>query len=330
MHRLKQLRESANYSQQRLAEMLKTTQQTIGRWETGKAEPSLSALRDLALIFGTSVDHLLGLSRTDARTSTTHHHIFAGEDQDGFWGHVGLKLEEGPTKWFPVTAGAAARVRSDLNAVDGPDDWISFETLANKVVACRPWTLRKIWLLDDACDGPGGDWEQHLPYQGLPLEMYRAFDRLHEVPLAPEDWDAAAASIPGMDEAGHATGDPDTWATYLETLSTAFEDEASDAFLASVTAAFVADKLYDDDIFFRARHYTEVYFTDGTSEAFWAEPEDLSAFEFEVDLEQVPAMVRLEHFGGAAEPYYASSRLAAVIMPLLDLEEDRLNEEDDD
>jgi hypothetical protein len=30
-------------------------------------------------------------------------------------------------------------------------------------------------------------------------------------------------------------------------------------------------------------------------------------------------MVRLEHFGGRAEPYFSSSRMSAVVMLLLDL-----------
>jgi transcriptional regulator with XRE-family HTH domain len=39
-------------------------QQTIARWETGKAEPNLAALSDLAAILNTSIDELLGIGRS--------------------------------------------------------------------------------------------------------------------------------------------------------------------------------------------------------------------------------------------------------------------------
>ncbi len=47
-------------------------------------------------------------------------------------------------------------------------------------------------------------------------------------------------------------------------------------------------------------------------------------------METVPAMVRLEHFGGGTEPYYASSRMTAVAMPLLDLMDARKEANDAD
>lgn len=127
---MKRLRGSSNYSQQHLAEMLNTTQQTIARWEGGKAEPNLAALRDLALIFGVSVDDLLGINPLSHKAQSTRYHVFAGREQEGFWGHVGLKLNDGPTDWFPVTSGTAAQVRGELGQVESEDDWISFPTLA--------------------------------------------------------------------------------------------------------------------------------------------------------------------------------------------------------
>ena len=319
MKQLKKLRESSNYSQQDIATMLNTTQQTIARWEGGKAEPGLAALRDLALIFGTSVDDLLGISGGRKIASTTHH-IFAKDERDGFWGHIGLRIDDRPSIWFPVTAGTAQEVTSALVNVESTDAWISFETLANRFVAFRPTALRKVWLLDDDCDQIDGDWELDLPYQGLPLEMYRAFDRLYDHPIGETAWKEASAAIPKEGPRGEPTGgDPEKWRAFVNKLADAFDGEASEAFLLSVAETYATERLYEEDRFFRYMHHTKIRFADGAIDEFWAEPADLSAFAFELDLEEVPRMVRLAHLDLSAEPYYSTTRLAAVVMPLIDL-----------
>lgn len=45
----------------------------------------------------------------------------------------------------------------------------------------------------------------------------------------------------------------------------------------------------------------------------------MSDFVFALDVEDVPKMLRLEHLGGSAEPYYSTDQIAAVVMPLIDL-----------
>jgi transcriptional regulator with XRE-family HTH domain len=319
MQRLRQLREAAGYSQQRLAEMLKTTQQTIGRWEAGKAEPNLSALRDLALLFGTSVDDLLSL-RGHRKPPSIHSHFFTGKEQDGFWGHVGLKLGDLPSRWFPVTASSAAGVRDALVNLEDDNGWIGFETLANRFVAFRPAATRKTWLLDDDCDGPNDDWELDLPYQGLPLEVYRAFERLHDSSISSEQWEAVIASMPHIGSNGmKCAGNREVWADYLAKMSAHFNGEVSQSFLAYAASEFVDRKFHDENRYYRYMHHTEVHFVDGTSEAFWVDPADLSEFAIEIDAEPVPTIVRLQHEGGEAESYYPASRLIAVIMPLIGL-----------
>ncbi|OXE35161.1 MAG: hypothetical protein CGW95_15595 [Phenylobacterium zucineum] len=320
MDRLRKLREDGNYSQQQLATMLKTTQQTIARWESGKSEPNLAALRDLALIFGASVDDLLGVNPGHRKMPTTTYHLFTKEEQDGFWGHVGLRVGEKPSMWFPITAGTASELRSALANVENTQSWVSFETLANKFVAFRPAALRKVWLLDDACDQPAGDWEVDLPYEGLPLEMYRAFDRLHDIPVSEQAWKEAYADLPKRDGLGEPQkGDPEKWRAFVNELAKDFNGEVSEAFISSVAATYAEEHLYEEDRYYPYMHYTKVYFTDGASDAFWAEANDLSSFAFELDREMVPTMLRLEHFDGSAEPYYSTDKLAAVVMPLTEL-----------
>lgn len=59
--RLQQLRNDANLSQAALAKELNTTQRRISYLETGKIQPDLSALFNIAKFFDVSADYLIGL-----------------------------------------------------------------------------------------------------------------------------------------------------------------------------------------------------------------------------------------------------------------------------
>ena len=87
---IKILRNEARLTQAELAEMLGTTQQSIARWESGKSEPNITALKDLAMIFGCSVGDLLEMSEYQRPSSVRSH--WMGNSFDGFWGHSGVHL----------------------------------------------------------------------------------------------------------------------------------------------------------------------------------------------------------------------------------------------
>ena len=59
---LKLLREEKGWSQQKLAEMLNITQQTVFKYEQKSNEPDISTLIQIAEIFEVSVDFLIGNS----------------------------------------------------------------------------------------------------------------------------------------------------------------------------------------------------------------------------------------------------------------------------
>ena len=59
--RLKTLRCEKHLSQKQLADELKTTNSSICDWETGRAEPNIETLINIAKLFEVSVDFLLGL-----------------------------------------------------------------------------------------------------------------------------------------------------------------------------------------------------------------------------------------------------------------------------
>lgn len=56
---LKNLRLNAGLKQKELANLLNVSQQAIAKWETGKSEPNISTLKDIAAVFKCSVEYLL-------------------------------------------------------------------------------------------------------------------------------------------------------------------------------------------------------------------------------------------------------------------------------
>ena len=58
--RIRELRNQKRMSQTELSKMLHVSQQTVTKWETGKAEPSSSTVNGLANFFNVSADYLLG------------------------------------------------------------------------------------------------------------------------------------------------------------------------------------------------------------------------------------------------------------------------------
>ena len=59
--RIAQLRKDQSLSQQAVADALSIAQQTYANYEVARARPSAAMLPEIAKLFGTSVDELLGL-----------------------------------------------------------------------------------------------------------------------------------------------------------------------------------------------------------------------------------------------------------------------------
>ena len=64
MDKLKELRESAQFTQIELAEKIGVRQSTIAMWETGQSFPRVQLLPKLAGILNCTVDELLGITKT--------------------------------------------------------------------------------------------------------------------------------------------------------------------------------------------------------------------------------------------------------------------------
>lgn len=59
--KLKELRLETGLSQAQLAKKIDQAQSTYCYWETGKQEPTLSAIKKLCLFFDVTADYLIGL-----------------------------------------------------------------------------------------------------------------------------------------------------------------------------------------------------------------------------------------------------------------------------
>lgn len=172
MEKLKNLRKLYNYKQKDLAVMLGVKPKDISDWELNKSQPELKMLRDIAVIFGTSVYDLLN---NDVVTITSWKPWNTDERIDSFWGHIGILLYNSYViKWYPITSATANKVECDLHD-DQPDTQtkiLAVETLNNRVLFINKSIIKKISLLGDSSDMPK-DWE--LPwdgYQGLGAEEY--------------------------------------------------------------------------------------------------------------------------------------------------------------
>lgn len=64
--RIKDLREDNDYTQRQIADYLHIRQNTYSQYETGHRQIPLEALIELALLYKTSVDYLLGLTNHKA------------------------------------------------------------------------------------------------------------------------------------------------------------------------------------------------------------------------------------------------------------------------
>ncbi|MBS5821761.1 MAG: helix-turn-helix domain-containing protein [Enterococcus gilvus] len=58
--KIKEYRKYNGWTQAELAKKINVSQQTVGSWEVGRAEPNSEALKTLSNLFEISVDHLLG------------------------------------------------------------------------------------------------------------------------------------------------------------------------------------------------------------------------------------------------------------------------------
>jgi transcriptional regulator with XRE-family HTH domain len=175
MNKFKEFRQARGYTQEKVAEMLQTTQQTVARWESGRAEPNLATLRDLAVIFSTSIDDLLGKNPFSDKAVTNSYFSLDNGDEH-FWGHLGVLLPgEQYTRWYPITLKQADLIDAAIGRISPDEPWLAVSTLNNRMLLINVPEVHQIHTLDDNADEVADDWELGWDsYQGHSLEVYRA------------------------------------------------------------------------------------------------------------------------------------------------------------
>lgn len=70
MNNLKLLRTQKGLSQQKLADMLNVSQQSIYKYENDLSEPDIQTLKEISHIFNTSIDYIVGNTDFPLRIET--------------------------------------------------------------------------------------------------------------------------------------------------------------------------------------------------------------------------------------------------------------------
>jgi len=285
MKRLKIARERWGLTQSELAERLDTTQQTVARWEAGKAEPSLAALRDLAICLHTSVDVLLG-RRSVLEHQTTDPFAWLSGDKSGYWGNIGIRLPHRKFSiWYPITTSTMEGVFGELQGVE-TNTWISFQTLNNKLVACRPSQLQALTFLDEAEDQIEGDWQVGPDdAEGWPQEVYECLEYL-------------------------------LW----ERLGGSGEGEEFSKKLISGTKELISEHQLDNEKLMEMCVQTRITHTDGTTRLLHVSPERLASamFDFDLGIEHVGStMLHLDDEGGDHSVFLSLDLISLLELPLL-------------
>ena len=130
--RIKQLRESHGETQQKMAENLGVSQQTIAGWEKGQRNPSLETLSTLSDYFGVSVDYLLG--RTDIPNIYIH-----DIEVDGKHGRIASTQKDLSQEYQEqVRAKVQNAIKEDrgvkISASDLPSNRAELEALVQQIV----------------------------------------------------------------------------------------------------------------------------------------------------------------------------------------------------
>jgi len=181
--KLKDFRTENKLTQKQLADALKVNQQTIARWEKGQTEPNIQQLRDLAMIFSTSIDAILGKEKPEKLYPN-----FINDktgDADYFWGHIGINLYGvDETKWYPVTEERVNRFYQY-----SANEWFVFETLNNRYVAINQKNTRFVTFSDDNAESPetppgNKEWTLTWKEDMHPKEFYRGLEDLRLNPSA--------------------------------------------------------------------------------------------------------------------------------------------------
>ena len=110
---LRALRLYKDWTQAEVAKKIHIHRSTYSYYETGKAEPSLQTLVDLALLYGVSADYLLGLNQAPTDIAFFHAFEFSGRHEWALNHLQGLGLVVFTSVYGTAHHGAASHSLAD-------------------------------------------------------------------------------------------------------------------------------------------------------------------------------------------------------------------------
>jgi transcriptional regulator with XRE-family HTH domain len=166
MNKLKALRTKFGFTQKRVAEHLETTQQTIQRWESGQTEIPAGQLRDLSVLFGCSIDELLGVDAKSKRRKEG----FARARHETPWGTLKVRFAFGERQ-YPIDVHERDNLLGAFHsAIDlkRPKGLVEFTALDNRLVFLNPAFVLDVWVVTDD--------HEAMPFFASP-EAYQALSK---------------------------------------------------------------------------------------------------------------------------------------------------------
>lgn len=324
MKGLKDLRESFQIKKEHLAKMLGKTQQTITKWESGKSQPNTSDLKDLALIFGTSVDDLLEYSKSGKKIHTTSYFLTI-KNHYGFWGHIGIKISNAPFVWFPITTDVVDFLDDSLINIDKNNKWLIFPTLVNQYVAFKPGKTTKVKFLDEAVDIFEEEWNLKYPFSGYALELYRAFTKIEDGNLSKED---AKKFIDiysrKKNKKNIDNNEKDFFNIFMKRLKKIFNNQVSEKFIITAVNTFLEENLFDEEKYYKYMTDINVYYTNGKKETFYNNDDLLISNLDQIEDSERCKMIQMEDLENTSV-FIPISKITMITMPyitILDKEKD--------
>lgn len=146
---LKQLRSDLGLTQQDLALVLKTTQQTIARWESGHTTLNADQIRNLCVALECTAAELLGWGELDEPKTIS----FSPDKSEEPFGTLHLQMLFGH-RAYPIGVEARASLLQQMGSFDPMNlqsrgSWLETWSLDNKLLFINPAHLRSFRLVTD-------------------------------------------------------------------------------------------------------------------------------------------------------------------------------------
>jgi transcriptional regulator with XRE-family HTH domain len=148
MNKLKELRTRYGLKQRDVAKRLRTTQQTVARWESGQSSIPVAQLKDLAIMFGCSVDELLGVELHPRQRDAAG---FARDKQGVPFGTFKITFAHGELE-YPVDEREVEKLHRHFHpTVDlaVPAGWLEVGALNNRLIFLNPSHVAELELISD-------------------------------------------------------------------------------------------------------------------------------------------------------------------------------------